>query len=139
MRRYMPIGFFLFGVGLLIFATDLALFIIALVSFIVASKMLYSTLFGLDRSTVAASGDGLSFQLIFKVVGLFVGSLVLLLLAGACTFDTWKMVTYSNTSWDNDNIIVALYSASIGFILLSYTIMRSRSIVSAWRNRESSM
>ena len=135
MRRYMPIGFFLFGLVLLIFATDFALFIFALAFFIIASKMLYSTLFGLDRSTKLVLSDELSFSLFFKVIGLFVGSLILLLLAGVCTFDTWKMVTDSNTSWDSDNIIVALYSASIGFMFLSYAIMRSRSISALWRNR----
>ncbi len=135
MRRYMPIGFFLFGLVLLIFATEFALFIFALAFFIIASKMLYSTLFGLDRSTKLAQSDELSFSLFLKVIGLFVGSLILLLLAGVCTFDTWKMVTDSNTSWDSDNIIVALYSASIGFMLLSYVIIRSRSLVLAWRNR----
>lgn len=135
MRRYMPIGFFLFGLVLLIFATEFALFIFALAFFIIASKLLYSTLFGLDRSTKLAHSDELSFSLFFKVIGLFVGSLILLLLAGVCTFDTWKMMTDSNTSWDSDNIIVALYSASIGFMLLSYAIMRSRSIFALWRNR----
>ena len=135
MRRYMPIGFFLFGLVLLIFATEFALFIFALAFFIIASKMLYSTLFGLERSTKLALSDELSFSLFLKVIGLFVGSLILLLLAGACTFDTWKMVTDSNASWDSDNIIVALYSASIGFMLLSYVIIRSRSLVLAWRNR----
>lgn len=131
----MPIGFFLFGLVLLIFATEFALFIFALAFFIIASKMLYSTLFGLERSTKLALSDELSFSLFLKVIGLFVGSLILLLLAGVCTFDTWKMVTDSNASWDSDNIIVALYSASIGFMLLSYVIIRSRSLVLAWRNR----